>query len=281
MEVAVPGSYRIEGDVYRGEAAEYWSEDAVAPELDAQELEDEKGRLRKGTKRRNREFHEALDEMHKSFDEWEQKLEKETAEREKTNTELASAMAQLLKDAVEVEAEAMKFFQGVHGTDLPLREAALTQVEKKVTIFASETVPQVTAKSDDIAKKLQKDHETFDIENARILKREHQKIIARFHVFTQRTAQSFEDERATRQAMTLLFLDDLRHIERSADAHDELHTSAAHNSIVALKHHLQTDVVLLREAQDNVLLDAMIFAQHMLQASVLKAFGSSSSSSFS
>ena len=114
-------------------------------------------------------------------------------------------------------------------------------------------------------------HDTFDIENAKILKRE-QKITDRFGVHIQRSAQLFEDERATRLAKFTTLDEDCRDTERHDDRAEERHIAACHHSIVDVQKLLQS-ASDAREREDNTLLDSMIYSQSKLQQSVLAAFG--------
>ena len=169
----------------------------------------------------------------------------------------------------------MAVMEKFHGELIPLQEERMTASEKEVDHFVKVTVPTVIDRQSGIvARKLQKAHDTFDIENAKILKRE-QKITVRFDKHVQRSAQSFEDERATRRAKFTVLAEDIDDVERLDDRAEERHNSAAHNSIVALRTQLE-DECGVREKEDNTLLDSMIYSQMKLQASVLEAFGAES-----
>ena len=96
------------------------------------------------------------------------------------------------------EAALMAVVEDFHGKRIPAQEQRLEASEKDVTEFVDVTVPAtIDRQSGIVARKLRKAHDTFDIENAKILKRE-QKITQRFETHIRRSAQASEDERATR-----------------------------------------------------------------------------------
>ena len=167
----------------------------------------------------------------------------------------------------------MKVMERFHGELIPAQETRQAKLEDDVTEWVGVTVPETIDRlTGAIARKLQKAHDTFDIENAKILKRE-QKITDRFAHHIQRSAQLFEDERATRVAKFLTLDEDCRDTERHDDRAEERHIAAIHHSIVDVQK-LLGEASEAREREDNTLLDSMIYAQSQLQASVLKAFGS-------
>merc|ERR1712196_49121 len=62
---------------------------------------------------------------------------------------------------------------GFHAQVFPEQERRMSDEEEEVRVFVHETVPTVIDRqSGIIGRKLQKAHDTFDIENAKIMKRE-------------------------------------------------------------------------------------------------------------
>ena len=91
-----------------------------------------------------------------------------------------------------------------HVEKIPPQELKMGESEQGVENFVGDTIPAVIDKQSGIvSRKLQKAHDTFDIENAKVKKRE-QKIAGRFKKHAERTAQAFEDERATRLSKFML-----------------------------------------------------------------------------
>ena len=281
MEVAVPGQYRVEAGRFVGTLR---AEFVGASEVEATKraavicaqtssLEREMAQLKAGTEARNREVYEELEKVEASFGDWEEQLRREEREADASRGAFEASFASLLEEVVTLkEKEAIDIFETFHGSDLPLADEEIVKLDEQVLNFSATTVPTATAAGDAVATKIQKAHDTFDIDNAKIMAAD-QKLIATFRKHAQRTAQNFEDEKATASAKYFLLTEDIDAVERTADRHEETHATAAHNAIRHLQHKLQTDCINDRQHQDNQLLDSMIYSQHMLQASVLKAFG--------
>merc|ERR1712070_1151508 len=96
--------------------------------------------------------------------------------------------------------------------------------------------------------------------------------IQRFERHVARTAQSFEDERATRRGKFLLLAEDIDDVERVDDRLEEKQVTALFDEVEAISDSLQQEC-RKREKEDNSLLDAMLYSQAKLQHSVLESFG--------
>ncbi|CAM9774599.1 unnamed protein product, partial [Hapterophycus canaliculatus] len=144
--------------------------------------------------------------------------------------------------------------------------------EARVEEFVRVTVPRVIdEQSGTVTRKLQKARETFDIENAKIVKRE-RKLVSRFEGHVKGTAQSFEDEKATRVGKLWLLGEDLEGVEHMDDRGDE----SLQVSIVQTIKAMRGDVATLsedRRHQDSLLLDSLAHAQQKLQRCILETFG--------
>ena len=112
---------------------------------------------------------------------------------------------------------------------------------------------------------------TTQIENAKVMKRE-QKIRARFQKHEERTAQAFEDERATRLSKFVLLGEEVADTERSYDRAEEKAVRMVIEEVVGIRGLLSSEEDL-REKEDNVILDTMLYAQQRLQAAILRSFG--------
>ena len=130
-----------------------------------------------------------------------------------------------------------------------------------------------------VSRKLQKAHDTFDIENQKVLKRE-QKIVSRFRKHAERTAQAFEDERATRLSKFMLLGEEISDTERHDDRQEEKTVKVIIDEIIKIRD-LEKEETSIRETEDNTLLDTMLYAQQRLQESVLKSFGAEADISLS
>lgn len=289
FDVAAPGAYRLETNA-DGTVAYSPVHVKRAPVADAPEtkrakpigvqqdaLVKEMSVLEASTKVRNRELYKHLDAIETRGRRWEAKLRVEVEERDRAHAALLVHFDTALAAATALEEGAlMDVMEKFHGELIPGQEERMTGIETEVDHFVKVTVPTVIDRQSGIvARKLQKAHDTFDIENAKILKRE-QKLCLRFDKHVARSAQSFEDERATRRAKFIVLGEDIQDVERLDDRAEERHNSAAHNSICALRSQLNGECAV-REKEDNTLLDSMIYSQRKLQASVLEAFGAGSS----
>mmetsp|Transcript_24999 Transcript_24999/g.75041 ORF Transcript_24999/g.75041 Transcript_24999/m.75041 type:complete len:242 (+) Transcript_24999:121-846(+) len=232
--------------------------------------------LEASTRVRNEELYKHLLAIETRGRRWEAKLRVEVEERERARAALKAHFDGGLAEACAAEEGAlMRVVEDFHGARIPAQEARLEASEKDVTEFVDVTVPAtIDRQSGIVARKLRKAHDTFDIENAKILKRE-QKITQRFDTHVRRSAQAAEDERATRAAKFTVLGEDVYDAERLDDRAEERHVAAAHNSLVALKAQLAEECAV-REKEDNTLLDSMIYSQMKLQKSVLEAFGADS-----
>lgn len=123
-----------------------------------------------------------------------------------------------------------------------------------------------------MTRKLQKANETFDIENAKIEKRE-AKMIARFEAHKAHTEQLFDNEAATRKAKLALIKDDIAEVERTFARAAEREKVSAERQVVQVSEALAKESQA-RELEDNTLLDSMLYAQEKLQTSILESFGS-------
>ena len=111
----------------------------------------------------------------------------------------------------------------------------------------------------------------FQIENAKVSKRE-QKIVQRFQKHAQRTAQAFEDERATRLSKFMLLSEDVDDNERWSDRTEEQRVRKVVAEVASMRKLLATQEAA-RAREDASLLDSMLYAQQQLQAAVLHSFG--------
>lgn len=112
---------------------------------------------------------------------------------------------------------------------------------------------------------------TVQIENAKVMKRE-QKIVSRFKKHAERTAQSFEDERATRLSKFMLLSEEVAETERFYDRAEEKAVRLVIDEIVNIRSLLKEEKDI-QEKEDHSLLDTMLYAQQRLQESLLRSFG--------
>jgi hypothetical protein len=122
-----------------------------------------------------------------------------------------------------------------------------------------------------ITRKLEKNHETFDIENAKIQKRE-KKTLQALETTEKRSAASFQTERERR---TLKFLErdeDFHHVMRVDNRSSERQQIEHVEVLVSLRAQLQEEG-RVRQQEDLEILDKLSTSFHRLQASILENLG--------
>eukprot|EP00904_Undaria_pinnatifida_P012905 jgi/Undpi1/8745/HiC_scaffold_25.g11207.m1 len=250
------------------DSTRYWKIEKQEDDLTGQ-----LGDLEEGTRERNREFQAKLEAIEERMRRLEAGINQEIRDSEESHAVMFEGLENTLEaatKAIEVQAEAditVSFEPGLdeHIKRVEAQDAILEE-------FTNTTVPRVVdEQSGAVTRKLQKAHETFDIENAKIAKRE-QKLLARFATHVSGTAQSFEDEKATRVGKLWLLGEDLEATEHMDDRGDE----ALQVSTVKTIKDMRENVVELseeRERQDGLLLDSLAHAQQKLQRCILETFG--------
>ncbi|CAM9458372.1 unnamed protein product [Ectocarpus sp. 4 AP-2014] len=238
------------------------------------------GDLEQGTRQRNREFEAKLRAIAERIRGLEVGIEREVQEREETHSVMFTGLQEKLKAAaaaVEADAETSitdRFEPGL-SEHMERTEADDARVEE----FVHVTVPRIVdEQSGAVTRKLQKARETFDIENAKIAKRE-RKLVSRFEAHVRGTSQSFEDEEATRVGKLWLLGEDLQAVEHMDDRGDE----SLQLSIVKTIKATRGDVATLRKErgyQDGLLLDSLAHAQQKLQRCILETFGTKEEDDF-
>ncbi|KAJ1460639.1 hypothetical protein M885DRAFT_458759 [Pelagophyceae sp. CCMP2097] len=285
FQLAAPGAYRLESDdlsgvKYRPVGVNTVPDSEVPPSkrcsvISEQEtaLDSNISVLEVSTRSRNRELQQHLEAIDARGRRFEAQLRVEAEDRLRAVEALQQHFDDGLARGLKAEEDGlMAIMESFHGTLIPAQEARMAASAAEIDVFVKETVPTVIDRQSGIvARKLQKAHDTFAIENAKIAKRE-SKIVERFEGHTSRTAQSFEDERATRRSKFTLLREAAEDVERADDRLEEQHTAAAHNSLLALSAQLEAEKAT-REREDNTLLDSMMFSQRKLQQTILEAFG--------
>lgn len=248
------------------------------PKIEDQEvsLKNELITLEEGTKARNREFYRQLEEIEDRGRKWEVKLIAEVEEQKEASATLLRLFDETLTSTIAAEKQlAVDSIEEFNREKLPPQELRMGDNEKGVEVFVGETIPAVVDRQSGIvSRKLQKAHDTFDIENAKVMKRE-QKIVSRFRRHAERTAQAFEDERATRISKFMLLGEEIADNERPSDRQEEKQIGEVMREILTIRAVLEEETTA-REKEDNTLLDTMLYAQKRLQDCILNSFGSES-----
>jgi len=245
------------------------------PKIEEQEvsLKNELITLEEGTKARNREFYRQLEEIEDRGRQWETKLIAEVEEQKEASSNLLRLFDETLNATISAEKQlAIDAIEDFNKDKIPPQELRMADNERGVEVFVGETIPAVVDRQSGIvSRKLQKAHDTFDIENAKVMKRE-QKIVSRFRKHAERTAQAFEDERATRISKFTLLGEEIADNERPSDRQEEKQIGEVMKEILAIRSALE-EATFAREKEDNTLLDTMLYAQKRLQDCILHSFG--------
>ncbi|KAG5192557.1 hypothetical protein JKP88DRAFT_292970 [Tribonema minus] len=229
--------------------------------------------LEESTRERNRLFEAKLCAIEQRARHLEEKMSAETLERETAHKAIMTALQSKLATAVaNIEEWVNSDITNKFADGLQEQEERVEANKARVDKFIKVTIPGVIeAQSGAVTRKLQKAHETFDIENAKIHKRE-QKIMKRFEVHVRGTAQSIEDEKAMRQSRHWLLEEDMIEAERMDDRGEEVVTVRTMLDIKEVREDIAA-TVSERQRKDCLLLDSMLEAQQKLQACIIETFG--------
>lgn len=138
--------------------------------------------------------------------------------------------------------------------------------------FAYTTVPETMEQLQGaITRKLEKSHETFDIENAKIRKRE-KKSRAALESSERKADASFGVERARRAAKFQEREEETHHAMRVDNRDAERKQSAQVETLVSLMQQLRAESSV-REKEDLAILDQLAASFHQLQSSILESLG--------
>lgn len=138
--------------------------------------------------------------------------------------------------------------------------------------FAYTTVPEIMEKlQGTITRKLEKNHETFDIENAKIQKRE-KKTLQALETTEKRSVASFQTERERRTLKFLEREEDFHHVMRVDNRSSERQQAEHVEVLVSLRAQLQEEA-RVRQHEDLEILDKLSTSFHRLQASILENLG--------
>lgn len=142
--------------------------------------------------------------------------------------------------------------------------------------FAYTTVPEIMEKlQGTITRKLEKSHETFDIENAKIQKRE-RKTLQMLESAERKTAASFQTEKERRTMKFLERDEDFHHVMRVDNRSSERHQGENVTVLVSLHQQLQEEKGV-RQQEDLEILDKLSTSFCRLQTSILENLGEGAS----
>ncbi|KAG6622237.1 Transmembrane prolyl 4-hydroxylase [Phytophthora cinnamomi] len=171
-----------------------------------------------------------------------------------------------------LEQKTLSHFAKLEAQEITCQEKKLHECESEFRTFAYTTVPEIMEKlQGTITRKLEKNHETFDIENAKIQKRE-KKTLHALESNERKTDASFRTETARRVAKFQEREEEFHHIMRVDNRSVEKDQSSHVQGLVALRAQLRAESGL-REKEDLEILDNLSSSFGRLQASILENLG--------
>ncbi|ETI31433.1 hypothetical protein F441_21475 [Phytophthora nicotianae CJ01A1] len=171
-----------------------------------------------------------------------------------------------------LEQKMLSHFARLEVQEITVQEKKLHECESEFGTFAYTTVPDIMEKlQGTITRKLEKNHETFDIENAKIQKRE-KKTLHALESNERKTDASFRTETARRIAKFQEREEEFHHVMRVDNRSVERDQSQQIQGLVALRTQLKAESAQ-REKEDLQILDNLSSSFGRLQASILENLG--------
>lgn len=239
-------------------------------------LDSRQKELEEGTKARNREFQDRLDEVWKSMGGYEGTLKLECKEAAGSILDIKEKYEKAIAEFDKLlQSEITAVFDKFDNNLIPVQESRRDVIESNVDIFVKEIVPaNIERQSGEVSRRLKKAYEAFDIEQQKERNRE-TKFVNSCNDYIQRTAQSFADELATMTANLYTLEDDVIENERrAARMHFRRHDQSVAD-INSIRKVVRKEKKI-RAVEDADLLDTVIETQQLLQRTVIEHFGAAS-----
>ncbi|EQC31502.1 hypothetical protein SDRG_10677 [Saprolegnia diclina VS20] len=236
-------------------------------------LEEDMDELKDATHIRNVEIQRQFDAILTRGHHFEVKLADETRQRDESIAMLKASFTSAFDDAyAEMEAKTNAAFNGRLDETIANEEARENNVQVLFDEFIQVTVPNIIeALQGTITRRLEKSHETFDIDNTKLLKRE-KKMTSQVEGHERKTAQAFGDEKDRRVSTFVALQEAIHATMRTDDRQTERKQSAHIETIVAL-YNQYLEEKEMRETEDAELLEKVSSAMERLHASILETFG--------
>lgn len=224
------------------------------------------------TKNKNKEFNERLDEIRNSTTGWEARLRTEATEAEESTSQLKAEYKKHMTNFKKSMKALVNTKYNVLDNELyPLQLDKVDQIESNMKVCVNITVPErVEELVGEVSRQLKKQHEYFDIEQQKENKRE-KKIVSNANNHLQHTAQKFNDEDALMTARFYAVEWDIYDRERSAARVHQRHLDQAAKAVQQNWSNLRDEAVV-RQEEDERLLDNIILSQQKLQRMVVEHF---------
>ncbi|KAF4319863.1 hypothetical protein BBO99_00005878 [Phytophthora kernoviae] len=225
----------------------------------------------------NVEFQQRIDTVKQRGRELEAKLGTEHEDMMTSIEQLRIGFRKQFQAAfLTLEQKTLSHFARLEAQEITTQEKKLHECEAEFRTFAYTTVPEIMEKlQGTITRKLEKNHETFDIENAKIQKRE-KKTLHALESNERKTDASFRTETARRVSKFQERDEDFHHVMRVDNRSTERDQSTQVEGLVALHAQLRAESSL-REKEDLEILDKFSSSFGRLQSSILENLGEDTS----
>lgn len=175
-----------------------------------------------------------------------------------------------VRDMYRNETESM--FHQINTTEFPPESNREVELNANFREFVDKTVPGIIEKlQGSVTRHLKKSHETFDIDNTKLLKRE-KRIVERFDTHRKVTTTQFSVEKQKRLEKFLSHDEEMIKTIRVDDRQSEQIQSQTIETVRAIRAELQAERDI-REKEDLEILGKLADAMAKLQQSILTNFG--------
>ncbi|KAF0700677.1 Aste57867_8855 [Aphanomyces stellatus] len=243
--------------------------------IDAAEelLDHDMDELKDSTHVRNLEIQKHFDAIMDRGHHFEAKLGDEMRARDESIGALRAAFTAAFDNAyAAMEATAGAAFTVRLDETIAAEDAREARVQTQFDEFIQVTVPGIIeALQGTITRRLEKSHETFDIDNTKLLKRE-KKMTVQVETHERRTAQAFVDERDRRVSTFVALQEGIHSTMRVDDRQAEKKQNSTIETILALQAQFNEEK-RVRETEDAELLEKVSGSMERLHTSILESFG--------
>ncbi|OQS02677.1 ATP-dependent DNA helicase PIF1-like [Thraustotheca clavata] len=236
-------------------------------------LDQDMDELKDATHLRNVEIQRQFDAILTRGHQFEVKLAEEGRQRDESIAQLRDKFSSAFDQAYQAMETKTKaaFDQSLNG-NIVEKEEWQNNVQVLFNEFIQVTVPNIIeALQGTITRRLEKSHETFDIDNTKLLKRE-KKMTNQVETHERKTAQAFVDEKDRRVSTFIALQEAIHATMRSDDRQTERKQNSHIQTIVAL-YNQYLEEKEMREAEDAELLEKVSSAMERLHSSILDTFG--------
>ncbi|TYZ63567.1 hypothetical protein PybrP1_013161 [[Pythium] brassicae (nom. inval.)] len=237
------------------------------------ELEEDMEEFKAAVHTYNMDFQARIDAVKQRGRDLEDRIGAERQDMELAAQQLQSEFRRHFQSAfLGFEQKTLAHFARVEAQQVAGGERQTRECDADFRTFAYTTVPAIMEQlQGSITRKLDKNHETFDIENAKIRKRE-KKSLGALESTERRTAAAFGVERARRVAKLQEREEEAHHAMRVDNRGAEHKQCDQVATLGSLQHQLRQERSV-REAEDLEILDKLAASFHQLQSSILESLG--------